>query len=392
MDTERSTRRACSWVDLTLVAAVTACAASPRLDASPVPRPAAAPAARPATTTPSTPPNASAPAWRRTEPTVPAACVLEGDPWLADDDQAVLRLRPGGTPFVHVGVNAARVQVPVSEQVGSVFVELSCIGWHVAGHLDAAAFSVRPVRLLTFYGFMVPTEFASLTVTQARPDELMLSATVPAPVRLAGPMPPEPAACRDVGIAPPQPLDAASVLVGHTRAQQRSYLEKRGIPLRVQPDSEPIAWLDPTGGRQDVLVLEQRGASTRIVVTGHTTLVFGWVPTRDVVTPRPRVAEGHGSGGFAMGAAGQLQDGPTTSAARRSSDRTAYQCSAPVPLVVDARGELMQVGSIDPGIPLEAVERAGGLVHLVPPRGIGLVDGASVGIPEAELARCERVP
>jgi len=31
------------------------------------------------------------------------------------------------------------VQIPLSEELNSVFVELSGEGWHVAGHLDAMA-------------------------------------------------------------------------------------------------------------------------------------------------------------------------------------------------------------------------------------------------------------
>jgi hypothetical protein len=319
--------------------------------------------------------------------------VLEGDPWLAGDGRAVLRLRPGGTPFVQVGVHVARVRIPVAEVLDSVFVELSGKGWHVAGHLDAQAFCVHPARILMFYGFLVPTELADLRVTRARPGELMLTAAPPPPLKLAGgPLPAEPATCQDVSIAPPQPLGAETALFGSSDSRQRAYVAQRGVPLRLDPEAEPIAWFAPTEGPQPVDVLEKRDAYTRIALVDHTTLALGWVRTGDLVMPRRHDGQSPGARGPTMGMVGQLAGGATTSEGNRVSERTGYRCNTEVSLVVDVRGELMQVGSIDPGTRLATAERAGGLVHLVPPQSISAVDGATFGIAESELARCEPEP
>jgi hypothetical protein len=391
VNAKRSVRRR-RGLALLAMAAATACGAPTRPVVAPVsvaPRVARAPDAPPTTHAPSVVPAPTGSAGPRTEPIAPAACVLEAEPWLADD-QAELRLRPGGTPFVHVGVNVARVQVPVSDPLQSVFVELSRLGWHVAGHLDAGAFSVYPARVLTFHGFLIPTEFASLAVVRAEPGELVLNVAPPPLVTLAASLPPAPASCRDVGLEPPWPLDAERFLAGDAGSRPRAYLAKRRVALRVDPYSDPIAWLGPTEEREQVHVLEKRGAYARVVLLNHTTLVFGWVQARDLQTPRARVAEEYGIGGLGM--AGSPSEPSSSSQGKPPSDRTAYRCNAEVPLWVDVHGERMQVGSIDPGTRLETAERSGGRAELVPPKYLTPSEGATFDVAESELAHCERLP
>ena len=297
----------------------------------------------------------------------------------------MLRLQKAGTAFIHVDDSDAKIEVPVGNNIESVFVDMTALGWRIKGHLDITSFVVHPTRILEFGGFLRPTQFATLKVVGALPSQLMLSVTAPPIVTLASTLSPQPCVCQDVTIGmPPESIGAEESLPGASSQRKKGTFSKR-LALRVDPSREPVAWLTPTENREEVEVLEQRGAYTRVASTQNVTLVYGWVPTRDVHVRRPRTDE-------AWGESGMVGDFAPTPPAVHAVNGAFYVCQAPLALIANVNGETMRVGTIEPTTILETNGRDGGVVWLVPPQAVRPLDGVKFGVLGHELATCRTEP
>ncbi len=316
---------------------------------------------------------------KRVSPGAPPVCVLKGEPWLPGSRDDVLTLFPGGPAFVRVLDSAATIEVPAGDTT-HVFVRVSSSGWNWAGHLAAESFSVRTLRTLIHDGFLLPTEFADLDVVRAESAQLWLVARPPGIAQRVLAPQPEPYACDEVHIGPPPLRDAEALLPGDPDARRPVRLRAGEVALSLEPGSEPIARLVVDASSQDVALLQQSGNSSRIAVTTTTTLVFGWVPTSQLLPAAP-AEDAYGEGRF--GLSGMVGDYVEEQQARG----TTYHCPFSLPVVARVADDVMEVGSIDAGTPIRAVSHDG-LAILEPPVGMRLAKGARLETESEPLTRC----
>jgi len=314
---------------------------------------------------------------------VEVACEWTADDWVPDGDDAVLRQRKGATPFARPSGGSIRVQVAAGKDTDSVYVTLSRSGWEVSGYLGSDAISLHPVRALIFGGFLVPTHEASLGWEEASPGRLVLVVAPSRGIKAGAPALRAAFACQDVTVGAQEGFDAGAAIPQAARAKDGVLRARPGIPLSVEAGGPPAAWLDPPGGDEPVKVLEARGAFVRVAWARLDQVVFGWVPVGDVSTRGAAAAARYGIRG--------LPRGGVAAEASLAPNVTRYRCSVDVPLVADARGEAMRVGTVVAGTRLDARDRVGGVIRLVvpPTAPVEVLDGVVLGIPEAALGGCK---
>jgi hypothetical protein len=319
------------------------------------------------------------PTFERTGPTGPAACVLVAEPWLPQDEQAVLSLQPGGPGFVHVTLSAAEIEIPNGE-ANAVFVRMARDGWKVAGHLAASAFTLWPLRVIPHEGFLVTTGLSDLELVRAQPGELWLTINPPPIVRRAAQPVPEIYMCDEVNVGPPPLLDAEASLPSDPATRRRMKLRAKVIPLSTEPGSAPIAWIDG-GANQEVVELERRRTFSRIALTGYTTLVFGWVSSRKLGALPRESEEAYGVGGLGGGFAAGLA---------KSSERPGrVKCDAELPVLARIGVEVVEVGRVEADTWVEATQLSDDWAELLPPTDLRLVAGASFITPRAAFSGCK---
>lgn len=307
--------------------------------------------------------------------------MLRSEDWSPDVEGAVLRVRQGAAAFARPARARASIEIPIGPSGESVFVTLAKSGWEVSGLMRADDVSLRPSRALVFGGFLIPLAIANLGWDQARPGELLVTATPSRGIKPASPVLREAHACADVTADASGGFDALAAVPSAT-SQRLGVLKARpGIPLSVTPAAPPVAWLDPPNGDAQVQVLDSRGAFVRIVWAHFEEIVFGWVPVADV---RMRGAQASGAYGVIGGMGGAGGDGGPAPGSTR------YRCERDVSLVVDVQGEATRVGRVLAGTTLEARDRVGAFVRVVAPAAgpVEAVDGVSFEVPEVELAGC----
>ncbi len=190
-------------------------------------------------------------------------------------------------------------------------------------------------------------------------------------------------ACADVSLDPQQ-YDARPIAT----AGKPGWL-KRGvvIAVAVEPTAAPSAKLklDAMGALlgaadDDVEVLETRGKQTRILMERGDAFVLGWVATLSV-RRRPQA----NSGGVA-GMLGMLGGMPEPAPAPPAS----VVCAADLPLVAERDGVRATVGGVHAGQRLTPGAASGDLtrVDLVGAQWLTLIQGTTLSVRTAELARC----
>jgi hypothetical protein len=277
------------------------------------------------------------------------------------------------------------VEIPVGK-ASHVFVRMDSAGWHVAGHLPAASFSVQPLKHVVHDGFLVASELSSLELVEADERGLRLAVRAPPVVRRARPPSPETYACDAVNLGPPPLLDATAALPGDPKARRPVALALGEVPLSLEPGAAPAAWLLLSESPRNLVELGRSGAHRRIAMNDFTTLVFGWVPETWVRTP-PKAQRGAPAGAMGGGtlAVGALGGRPGS---RDEAPKPAIRsCPTALRLLARVGGDVMQVGTVDPGTPITVSQREGA-VQLDPPAWLKLAEGATLETPGDALSRC----
>ncbi len=265
----------------------------------------------------------------------PAACELDTAHWSGHPTSvSELRFREGGPVFARINNGKARLFLPIGVSAQGAGLHSANDGLTLRGHVSGAAIALYGAQAVIFEGFAVPTSRKKLTwerttignitvtldkISGVTPAQTPLSATVSCG-----------AVTLDWGSFSPEPS-----ALGAKRTRRGVLRTDAPVPLSITPTGAPTAELRARSEMDgELLVAEVSGPRTRIFWPRFEALIFGWVPTGDL-RPPPSGGVGHGSG-HGIGAGFGRSVHPI--------DRLV--CGEDVPVMAEAGGERMIVGSI----------------------------------------------
>jgi hypothetical protein len=262
-----------------------------------------------------------------------------------------LRFRQGGPVFARVATGAARLVLPVGVAAQGAGLELVDAGLTLRGQLDAASVGLHGAQEVIFAGFAAPTGRSALTWSRATMGDVVvtldsIAGVKPAQTPLSTTVPCA-ALGLDRGSYEPRPETLGA------RATRRAVLRVgASILLSVSPTGAAVAELnardEPDG---EVRVSEVKGARSRIFWSRREALVFGWVLSTDVQKPKSEYGFGSGSG-----------SGAGFGRSVHPVDRVV--CDKEIPVIAEAGGERMIVGSISPGTVIDRMARHGDAMEI----------------------------
>jgi hypothetical protein len=205
-------------------------------------------------------------------------------------------------------------------------------------------------------------------------------------VRLAHPPAPETYACDAVNLGPPPLLDAEAALPGDPRARRPVALGPGEVPLSLEPGAAPVAWLLVGESPRELVELGRSGPHRRIAMNDYTTLVFGWVPEA-WVRAQPRARRSATAGAMGGGLLGLGALGGSAGSRGKATEPASRSCPTALRLLARVGGDVMQVGTVDPGTPITA-SQGEGAAQIEPPAWLKLAEGATLEAPGDALSRC----